>query len=108
MAFMLTLDYRTFTDKSHLIYVALLAILLYVLFFGAAAPAEDRDSRQGSSGPVCGTPGGSPFGDAVIGTTRVLVILETVPTGTSSGTSTRIRVYIAADCGLLLDEPLAG
>ena len=30
----LTLDYRTFTDKSHLIYVALLGVLLYVLFLG--------------------------------------------------------------------------
>src|SRR5262245_48112832 len=34
MAFMMTLDYRTFTDKSHLIYLALIALLLYVLFFG--------------------------------------------------------------------------
>src|SRR5215467_15322146 len=30
----LTLDYRTFTDKSHLIYIAILALLLYVMFFG--------------------------------------------------------------------------
>jgi rod shape determining protein RodA len=30
----LTLDYRAFTDKSHLIYVALLAVLVYVLMFG--------------------------------------------------------------------------
>jgi rod shape determining protein RodA len=34
MVVMLTLDYRTFTDKSHLIYIALLALLLYVIFFG--------------------------------------------------------------------------
>jgi rod shape determining protein RodA len=34
MVFMLTLDYRTFTDKSHLIYLALLGVLLYVVFFG--------------------------------------------------------------------------
>src|SRR5437588_452006 len=34
MVFMLVLDYRTFTDKSHLIYIALLALLLYVMFFG--------------------------------------------------------------------------
>ena len=34
MVFTLTLDYRTFTDKSHLIYIGLLALLLYVLFFG--------------------------------------------------------------------------
>jgi rod shape determining protein RodA len=34
MVVTLTFDYRTFTDKSHLIYIALLALLLYVLFFG--------------------------------------------------------------------------
>jgi rod shape determining protein RodA len=34
MIVMVTLDYRTFTDKSHLIYIALLGLLLYVLFFG--------------------------------------------------------------------------
>jgi rod shape determining protein RodA len=34
MVFMLTLDYRTFTDKSHLIYIGLLALLLYVMLFG--------------------------------------------------------------------------
>jgi len=34
MMVMLTLDYRTFTDKSHLIYVAILAVLIYVLLFG--------------------------------------------------------------------------
>ena len=34
MVFMLALDYRTFTDKSHLIYLGLLGVLLYVVFFG--------------------------------------------------------------------------
>ena len=34
MLFMLTLDYRTFTDKSHLIYLGICALLLYVMFFG--------------------------------------------------------------------------
>jgi rod shape determining protein RodA len=34
MVVTLTLDYRTFTDRSHLLYIGLLAILLYVLFFG--------------------------------------------------------------------------
>src|SRR6185295_8752962 len=34
MLFMMTLDYRTFTDKSHLIYIGLCALLIYVLFFG--------------------------------------------------------------------------
>jgi rod shape determining protein RodA len=30
----MSLDYRTFTDKSHLIYIALLIVLVYVMFFG--------------------------------------------------------------------------
>jgi rod shape determining protein RodA len=34
MVVMMTLDYRTFTDKSHLIYIALLGLLVYVMFFG--------------------------------------------------------------------------
>jgi rod shape determining protein RodA len=34
MVFTLTLDYRTFTDKSHLIYIGLLAALVYVMLFG--------------------------------------------------------------------------
>src|SRR3954467_1643331 len=34
MLFMMTLDYRTFADKSHLIYIGLCALLLYVMFFG--------------------------------------------------------------------------
>ena len=34
MVFTVTLDYRTFTDKSHLIYIGLLALLVYVLFLG--------------------------------------------------------------------------
>src|SRR6267142_4982036 len=34
MVVALTLDYRTFADKSHLIYIALLVLLAYVLFFG--------------------------------------------------------------------------
>jgi rod shape determining protein RodA len=34
MTFMITLDYRGFTDKSHLIYIGLCALLVYVMFFG--------------------------------------------------------------------------
>src|SRR5581483_10643956 len=34
MGITLAIDYRAFTDKSHLIYIALLALLLYVMFFG--------------------------------------------------------------------------
>jgi rod shape determining protein RodA len=42
MVFMLTLDYRTFTDKSHLIYIAMLAVLLYVIFFGTVQMGARR------------------------------------------------------------------
>jgi rod shape determining protein RodA len=38
----LSLDYRTFTDKSHLIYIAILALLIYVLFFGATMMGARR------------------------------------------------------------------
>src|SRR5262249_40160898 len=34
MLFMLTLDYRAFTDKSHLVYIGVLAVLVYVLISG--------------------------------------------------------------------------
>jgi rod shape determining protein RodA len=34
MAVTLAIDYRAFTDKSHLIYIALIGLLLYVMFFG--------------------------------------------------------------------------
>src|SRR5580765_7538809 len=30
----LSLDYRTFTDKSHFIYIGIVVVLVYVLFFG--------------------------------------------------------------------------
>ncbi len=38
----LAVDYRTFTDKSHLIYIGLLALLLYVLFFGTTMMGARR------------------------------------------------------------------
>jgi rod shape determining protein RodA len=42
MLITLTLDYRTFTDKSHFIYIALLAVLVYVLFFGTTQMGARR------------------------------------------------------------------
>ena len=42
MVVTLSLDYRTLADKSHLIYVGLLALLLYVLFFGAVQMGARR------------------------------------------------------------------
>ena len=39
---MLAFDYRSFADKSHLIYVGLVAALLYVMFFGAAQMGARR------------------------------------------------------------------
>ena len=38
----LSLDYRTFTDKSHLLYIGLLAVLLYVMFFGTVQMGARR------------------------------------------------------------------
>ncbi|MBS1816299.1 MAG: rod shape-determining protein RodA [Acidobacteria bacterium] len=38
----LSIDYRTFTDKSHLIYIGLLALLLYVLFLGTVQMGARR------------------------------------------------------------------
>jgi rod shape determining protein RodA len=34
MAFTISIDYRSLTDRSHLIYAGMLGVLLYVLFFG--------------------------------------------------------------------------
>jgi len=34
LLFMLTIDYRTFADKSHLIYIGICAALVYVMLFG--------------------------------------------------------------------------
>jgi rod shape determining protein RodA len=42
MVVALSFDYRTFTDKSHLIYIGLLALLLYVLLFGAVVMGARR------------------------------------------------------------------
>jgi rod shape determining protein RodA len=47
MVVMLTLDYRAFTDKSHLIYLAMLGVLLYVLFFGDTQMGAQRWIRLG-------------------------------------------------------------
>src|SRR5437899_158305 len=42
MVFMLSIDYRAFTDKSHLIYAGLLALLVYVMFFGTVQMGAAR------------------------------------------------------------------
>src|SRR6185295_6385741 len=38
----LTADYRTFTDKSHLIYIGILGLLIYVLLFGHESKGARR------------------------------------------------------------------
>jgi rod shape determining protein RodA len=48
MVFMLAIDYRAFTDKSHLIYIALLAVLFYVMFFGTVQMGARRWIALGS------------------------------------------------------------
>jgi rod shape determining protein RodA len=42
LLFTLTVDYRAFADKSHLIYIGILGTLLYVLFFGAVQMGAQR------------------------------------------------------------------
>jgi rod shape determining protein RodA len=42
MVVMLTIDYRTFTDKSHLIYIGLIGVLVYVMFFGVVRMGARR------------------------------------------------------------------
>src|SRR4029453_18222390 len=42
MVVTLSLDYRTFTDKSHLIYIGLLGLLVYVMFFGTVQMGARR------------------------------------------------------------------
>jgi rod shape determining protein RodA len=42
MVVTLTLDYRTFTDKSHFIYIGLVVVLLYVLFLGTTQMGARR------------------------------------------------------------------
>jgi rod shape determining protein RodA len=42
LVFTLVLDYRTFTDKSHLIYIVLLGVLVYVLFLGSSRMGARR------------------------------------------------------------------
>ena len=42
LVFTLSIDYRAFTDKSHLIYVGLLLVLVYVMFFGTVQMGARR------------------------------------------------------------------
>ena len=42
MSVTLSVDYRAFTDKSHWIYVALIAVLVYVMFFGTVQMGARR------------------------------------------------------------------
>jgi rod shape determining protein RodA len=42
LAIVISVDYRTLADKSHFVYVAVLALLVYVLFFGAVRGGSRR------------------------------------------------------------------
>ncbi len=42
LAFVLAFDYRTFTDKSHIIYIGMLALLVYVMLFGTVQMGARR------------------------------------------------------------------
>lgn len=47
MVFMTAVDYRTFTDKSHLIYMGIVSVLTYVLVFGDVQMGAQRWIRLG-------------------------------------------------------------
>jgi rod shape determining protein RodA len=49
LGFVLSIDYRTFTDKSHWIYLALVGALLYVMFFGSVQMGARRWVSLGGS-----------------------------------------------------------
>src|SRR4051794_18283910 len=49
MVVMLMIDYRAFTDKSHWIYIGLLAALVYVMFFGTVQMGARRWIALGGS-----------------------------------------------------------
>ena len=42
LGFMLAFDYRAFTDKSHIIYIGMLGLLVYVMVFGVAQMGARR------------------------------------------------------------------
>ncbi len=48
LVFTLSLDYRTFTDKAHLIYIGLLGALVYVIFLGTVQMGARRWIAIGS------------------------------------------------------------
>src|SRR5439155_20437357 len=47
VVFVLSIDYRAFTDTAHFIYIALLAVLVYVLVFGHEGMGARRWSPLG-------------------------------------------------------------
>ena len=47
MVFLMVVDYRALTDKSHLIYIGVVAVLTYVLFFGDVQMGAQRWIRVG-------------------------------------------------------------
>src|SRR4051812_24345252 len=42
LIFCLSIDYRTLADKSHIIYIGVVLLLVYVLFFGAVRGGSRR------------------------------------------------------------------
>ena len=49
MVICLTIDYRSLTDKSHFIYLGVLALLVFVLFFGVVRGGDRKSTRLNSS-----------------------------------------------------------
>ena len=109
----LTLDYRTFTDKSHFIYIGLVVVLLYVLFFGTTQMGARRwialktfnlqPSEFAKVGVALvlakffGEKGGEPhWSDLVIGSVLTIIPLALIAKEPNLGTTvTLMPVFIA-------------
>jgi rod shape determining protein RodA len=113
MVVTLSVDYRTFTDKSHFIYIGLLGLLLYVMFLGAAQMGARRWIALGGFnlqpsefakigvalvlakffGETRGTPG---WGDLAVGGALTLLPLALIAREPDLGTAVTLLPIFAA------------
>jgi rod shape determining protein RodA len=113
MVVALSVDYRTFADKSHLIYIGLLGLLLYVIFFGTVQMGARRWISFGSYnlqpsefakvgvalvlakffGENRGVPG---WGDLIVGGVLTLIPLALIAQEPDLGTAVTLIPVFAA------------
>jgi rod shape determining protein RodA len=113
MVVTLSLDYRTFTDKSHFIYIGILGLLLYVMFLGATQMGARRWIALGGFnlqpsefaklgvalvlakffGETRGTPG---WGDLAVGGALTLLPLALIAREPDLGTAVTLLPIFAA------------